>query len=93
MTDFATEWTACMTGAGMPVPGSIFAGVSSATAAASAITSAIDKFGSEVTIGELIGARLLSEEFAAAGAILASAWVGVCLGCVASAAGSVAAGD
>ena len=87
MTDFTTAWTQCMQAGGMPVPPSGYSAASAVSAAAAAITAAADKFGAEATIGELIGAGLLSEEFAFAGAVLASAWVGYCIGCAAEAAG------
>ncbi|MGD9364524.1 MAG: hypothetical protein PVH87_02430 [Desulfobacteraceae bacterium] len=46
---------------GLPAPESLFGNVTSATATSATIVAAVEKFGAEVSIGELIGAGTLSE--------------------------------
>jgi hypothetical protein len=80
--DFATNFKACMSIMGMPAPTELFGTYEKALASAALIAAAAEKFGTGVTIAELVGAGLLSEVFLAIGACGAAAYLGVCGGCV-----------
>jgi hypothetical protein len=73
---------------GLPVPTSLYGDAVAALAAVKAIQGAI-AIGGDVTIGELIGAGLLAEELAVAGAVLASFYVGALIGAAIYATASV----
>jgi hypothetical protein len=75
----------CMGTMGVPAPTSFFTSATAVTATVAAIEKAVTTFGTEVTIGELIGAGLLSEVLLAAGAVTASAYAGICVGCLGTA--------
>jgi hypothetical protein len=80
--DFATNFKACMSTMGMAAPAELFGTYEKALASAALIATAVEKFGTAVTIAELVGAGLLSEVFLAIGACGAAAYLGVCGGCV-----------
>jgi hypothetical protein len=80
--DFATNFKACMSTMGMPAPTELFGTYEKALASAALIAAAAEKFGTGVTIAELVGAGLLSEVFLAIGACGAAAYLGICGGCV-----------
>lgn len=71
----------------MPAPESSFGNVVPATATSAAIVAALEKFGAEVTIGEVIGAGTLSEVLLLIGACTAAIYVGACIGSLAVATG------
>lgn len=77
----------CMDGVGLPSPTSLFTTATTAVATIAALEKAVATFGTEVTIGELIGAGVLSEFLIAAAAVTASFYVGACIGCAAIATG------
>jgi hypothetical protein len=84
--DFATNFKNCMSTMGMPAPTELFGTYEKALASAALITVAVEKFGTAVTVAELVGAGLLSEVFLVIGACGAAAYLGVCGGCVITAA-------
>jgi hypothetical protein len=67
---------------GLPVPTSLFSTAAAAIATIKAIEAAVATYGTEITIAELIGAGVLSDALAVAGALTASFYVGACIGCV-----------
>jgi hypothetical protein len=79
---FGDHFADCMGTMGVPAPTSLFTSATAVTATIAAIEKAVTTFGTEVTIGELIGAGLLSEVLLAAGAVTASAYAGICAGCL-----------
>ena len=91
MSDFAKYFNENMQSLGLPTPTSLFSTLASSIATASAITGAVEKFGTRVTIGELIGAGILTEKLAVAGALTASFYVGAVIGSIAVATGRVLA--
>ena len=82
----------CMSTLGLPTPESLFTSVTTAITTIRTIQAAIDMFGKSVTIGELIGAGVLSEKLLAAAAVTASFYLGSCIGCLATAAGQSLSG-
>lgn len=76
-----------MEGLGLPAPDTLFGTLATATATISAIVVGIEKFGTAVTIGELIGAGILSEQLLAIAALSAAFYVGACIGSLAVATG------
>ena len=79
---FGKSFSDCMGNLGLPVPTSLFATAASAIATIKAIQAAVATYGTEVTIAELIGAGVLSDALAVAGALVASFYAGACIGCV-----------
>lgn len=77
-----------VTDMGLPCPETIFGTLAAATATIGAIAKAVATYGTEVTLGELIGAGIItgavaqgiSEVVGYVGALTASFYVGVCLG-------------
>ncbi len=82
---FYQRFEQCMKTMGMPAPDSLFETAEKAIATIGAIQAAVSQFGTAVTIGELIGAGTLSEVLVGAAGVTASAYVGVCVGCLATA--------
>lgn len=79
---FSSSFSDCMGNLGLPVPTSLFSSAAAAIATIKAIQAAVAAYGTEVTIAELIGAGVLSDALAVAGALTASFYVGACVGCV-----------
>jgi len=79
---FTKSFSDCMGNLGLPAPTSLFSTAAAAIATIKAIQAAIATYGTEVTIAELIGAGLLSDALAVAGALTASFYVGACIGCL-----------
>jgi len=75
----------CMDTMGLPAPNSLFSTATAAIATIAAIQKAVAAYGTEVTIGELIGAGVLADFLVSAAALTASYYVGVCVGCAATA--------
>ncbi|MET3214989.1 UNVERIFIED_ORG: hypothetical protein ABIC48_002755 [Burkholderia territorii] len=65
---------------GLPVPASLFSTQQQALTTIGAIATAVKTFGSRVTIGELIGAGVLSDVLVYAGSLYASWYVGAAIG-------------
>ena len=72
---------------GLPAPDTLFGTLATATATISAIVASVEKFGTAVTIGELIGAGILSEKLLAIATLSAAYYAGACLGSLAVATG------
>ncbi|NOZ70117.1 MAG: DUF4157 domain-containing protein [Deferribacteres bacterium] len=89
---FFDYFKSCMDSLGLPTPSSLFSTITTATATISAINAAVTKFGTSVTIGELIGAGVLSEKLIAVGGLTASFYLGACIGCLATATGEYLSG-
>ncbi len=77
---------------GLPAPDTYFGTYERAIATTVLIVAAIEKFGTGVTIGELVGATVLSEKLLIIGALGAVAYVGACLGSLAVATGRYTTG-
>jgi hypothetical protein len=84
-TTFWKHFSDCMGASGLPVPSSLFATFTSATATIGAIQKAVAEYGTEVTIAELVGARVLSDYLLVAGSLSASFYAGACVGCLGAA--------
>jgi hypothetical protein len=84
---FYQRFQSCMNSMYMPAPDSLFSGFMKAVEVIKALKTAMEA--GDATIGELVAAGTLGGEFgelaAQAGAVLVSAYVGVCIGCLASA--------
>lgn len=72
---------------GLPVPASLFSTQQQALTTIGAIATAVKTFGSRVTIGELIGAGVLSDALVYAGSLYASWYVGAAIGSLLAASG------
>lgn len=85
---FYQRFQGCMNDMHMPAPDTLFGAFTQAVSTIKSIYSAISAAG-DLTISELIAAGVLGGEFAelaaAVGGVAASAYVGVCVGCLASA--------
>ncbi len=85
---FYQRFQSCMGDMHMPAPDTLFGAFSQAVSTIKAIYAAISA-GGDMTITELIAAGVLGGEFAdlgaAVGGVAASAYVGVCVGCLTSA--------
>lgn len=80
MCDFGANFSQNMTAMGLPTPTSLYTSLASVLGSSAAIAGAIEKFGVRVTVGELIGAGLLTEQLAALGALSASYYLGAMAG-------------
>lgn len=80
MCDFGANFSQNMTAMGLPTPTSLYTSLASVLGSSAAIAGAIEKFGPRVTVGELIGAGLLTEQLAALGALSASYYLGAMAG-------------
>jgi hypothetical protein len=89
---FGDYFQDCMKSMGLPAPTSLFSSYTTAVATIASITAAVSKFGTSVTIAELVGACILSEYLLAAGAVGASFYAGACVGCLSSALGQSLSG-
>jgi hypothetical protein len=89
---FGDAFTDCMESMGLPAPNSLFGTLTQATATIGAISAVVAKFGTSVTIAELVGAGLLSEVLLVVGGVTASFYAGACAGCLAAATGETLSG-
>lgn len=83
MSDFYGYFKENMEASGLPAPQTLFATVQATATNASIILSQVDKFGKEVTIGELIAAGTKLEGLATIGACCAAFYVGAIIGSLA----------
>jgi hypothetical protein len=83
---FGDYFEESMNSMGLPTPTGLFGSATTAVATIKSIQGAI-AVGGDVTIAELIGAGTLSEGLAVAGGVLASFYVGACIGACIYAAG------
>jgi hypothetical protein len=72
---------------GLPVPETLFGTLSTATSTINSIVAVVTKFGTRVTVGELVGAGALSEGLIVVGGVTAAFYVGACIGSLAVATG------
>ncbi len=77
---FYGYFKANMEAMGLPAPSSLFDSASKATTTIKALADLVTKFGTRVTVGELIGAGTALEGLSVAGGMLASFYVGACIG-------------
>ncbi|GAB3428221.1 hypothetical protein NX773_06080 [Massilia solisilvae] len=83
--DFQSRFQSCLKSKGMPVPDSAFSTMQMALATITALSNAVKQYGTAVTVAELVGAGVLSDFLAVAGALTAAVYLGACIGCAASA--------
>lgn len=76
-----------MTSLGLPAPESLFGSVQSAVGTATVLLASVDKYGTKVTIRELIGAGTRLEALGVIGACAAAFYAGAVIGSLAVAAG------
>lgn len=87
MSDFYVYFKENMDSLGLPAPESLFGTMQAALGNAAAILSQIDKFGTEVTLGEIIGAGTRMEALAVVASCTAAFYVGAVIGSIAVASG------
>ena len=92
MSSFYRYFKENMDGLGLPAPESLFGSLGAATGNASVILGAIEKFGTRVTVGEIIGAATKLEVLGAIAACSAAYYVGAVIGSIAVATGRSIAG-
>jgi hypothetical protein len=78
---FYESFSSCMATSGMPVPSSLFGTAERAIGTLSAIYAAYSNYGSELTLGLLVEEGVLGDFALSGSAILASAYLGACIGC------------
>ncbi|WP_083930208.1 calcium-binding protein [Methylovulum miyakonense] len=89
MSDFSTYFNENMTALGLPVPPSLYTSLVAALATTGPLIALVEKYGTTVTVGELIHAGLLSEIHAGLGAVAVSYYAGAVIGSAAVATGRV----
>lgn len=77
---------------GLPAPATLFGSLQTATGTVSTIVGVVGRFGTRVTVGELIGAGTLGEGLLVASGVLASFYAGACVGSLAVATGQKLSG-
>jgi hypothetical protein len=92
MSDFYRYFKENMDGLGLLAPESLFGSVQTATATASVIFGAVEKFGTRVTVLEVIRAGTKLEALGVIGACSAAYYAGAVVGSLAVAAGRSIAG-
>jgi hypothetical protein len=85
-------WKENMEALGYTIPTTWSGGTETILARIGLIVAAVEKFGSRVTVAELVGAGALTEEFLFVGAGLASLFVGAAIGSAAVATGRTLSG-
>ena len=78
---FYETFSSCMSTTGMPVPASLFLTAERAIGTLSVIYTAWATYGSELTLGVLVAEGVLADFMLAGSAVLASAYLGACIGC------------
>lgn len=86
MSTFYRYFKENMEALGLPAPEALFGNLQTAVTSASAILAGIDKFGTKVTIGELIGAGTRVEQLTVVSGCLAAYYFGAVIGSIAVAA-------
>jgi len=87
VSEFYRYFKENMESMGLPAPATLFGSLTSAVATATTILSQIDKFGTNVTIKEIVGAGSRLEQLAIVGACSAVFYVGAVIGSIAVATG------
>jgi hypothetical protein len=92
MSNFYRYFKENMDQLGLPAPESLFGTLQAALANATAFVTQIDKFGSKVTVAELIGAGTRLEKLGMVAALSASFYAGAVIGSIAVATGRTISG-
>jgi len=92
MSNFYRYFRENMDQLGLPAPESLFGTLQAALANATAFVTQIDKFGSKVTVAELVGAGTRLEKMGMIAALSASYYVGAVIGSIAVATGRAISG-
>lgn len=92
MSDFYDYFKENMESLGLPAPASLFGSIQSAVGTAAVILASIDKYGTRVTLRELIGAGTRLEVLGVVGACAATFYVGAVIGSLAVAGGRTLSG-
>jgi hypothetical protein len=92
MSNFYKYFKENMESLGLPCPETLFGTVVAAVGTTEIILGAIEKFGTAVTIGEIIGAGTALEGLAVASALTAVFYAGACIGSIAVAIGRTTSG-
>lgn len=92
MSNFYRYFRENMDDLGLPAPESLFGTLQAALANATAFVTQIDKFGSKVTVADLIGAGTRLEKLGTVAALSASYYVGAVIGSIAVATGRTISG-
>lgn len=87
MSQFYAYFKENMAGLGLPAPASLFGSIQSTVTTATAILAFIDKYGTKVTVREMIGAGSRLEGLGTVGACAAAFYVGAVIGSLAVATG------
>jgi hypothetical protein len=87
MPTFYDYFASNMKDLGLPAPDSLFGNLTIALGSTQTFLSAVDKFGTRVTVRELIGAGIATERLAIIGALSASFYCGAIIGSIAVALG------
>lgn len=85
-------WRENMQGLGIPIPNTWHGSEASVLALAGALASAVEKYGPRVTVAELVGAGVVSEQVAFLGSLTAAGVAGAAIGSAAVATGRYLAG-
>jgi hypothetical protein len=93
MADFYDHFQKNMEALGLPAPQSLFGSVSAAVGNAAALLNQIDRFGKDVTIGEIIGTGTSLESLGCIAGCAAVFYVGAVIGSLAVASGKSLAGS
>jgi hypothetical protein len=91
MSEFYQYFKENMDALGLAAPETLFANATTALATATALATQIDKFGSRVTLMEIVGAGTRLEKLAVVGACSAAFYAGAVVGSIAVATGRVLA--
>jgi hypothetical protein len=92
MSDFYTYFKENMDALHLPAPENLYGSVATAQASISGMLAYIDKFGTRVTVLEMIGAGTNVELFATVGAVQGAYYIGAAIGSLAVATGRTLAG-
>ena len=92
MSDFYKYFKENMDALNLPAPESFYGSVATAQASISGMLTYIDKFGTRVTVLEMIGAGTNLERLATVGAVQGAYYIGAAIGSLAVAAGRTLAG-
>ncbi|MBQ5949914.1 hypothetical protein [Massilia sp. ST3] len=87
MSDFYKYFKENMDALGLPAPESLFGSVQSTVGTVTVLLGSIDKFGTKVTVGELIGAGTRLEKLGVVAACSAAYYAGAVIGSLAVATG------
>jgi hypothetical protein len=92
MSNFYRYFHENMESLGLPAPDSMFGNLQMALANAAAFIAHIDKFGQQITVGELVGAGLRAEKLGMMATLSAAFYVGAVVGSIAVATGRTLSG-